>query len=45
MDDRPLDEDGPHLVVPRDAGGGRYISHVASIWVGPALPWDEALTG
>jgi hypothetical protein len=36
MDDRPLDTDGPHLVVPQDVGGGRYISHIESIWVGPA---------
>jgi hypothetical protein len=36
MDGVPLDEAGPHLVVPRDRAGGRYISQVASIWVGPA---------
>jgi hypothetical protein len=36
MDGRPLDEDGPHLVVPQDVAGGRYVSRIVSIWVGPA---------
>jgi hypothetical protein len=36
MDGRLLDEDGPHLVVPRDVAGGRYVSRIVSIWVGQA---------
>jgi hypothetical protein len=42
MDGVPLDEDGPHLVVPRDVAGGRCVSRVASIWVGPATRMIES---
>ncbi|MEV7006530.1 hypothetical protein [Streptosporangium sp. NPDC051022] len=33
MDGRPLDEQGPHLVVPGDRCGGRYVSRIAEIRV------------
>ncbi|MFB9834276.1 molybdopterin-dependent oxidoreductase [Actinoallomurus acaciae] len=40
MDGRTLDADGPHLAVPGDVAGGRYVSRVTGIWVGAA----DALT-
>jgi len=36
MDGRALDADGPHLAVPGDLAGGRYISRITGIWVGNA---------
>lgn len=37
-DGRRLDEDGPRLAVPGDTGGGRCVSGVAEVWIGPAEP-------
>jgi hypothetical protein len=36
MDGRSLEADGPHLAVPGDLAGGRYVSRITRIWVGPA---------
>ncbi|MDN3359409.1 molybdopterin-dependent oxidoreductase [Actinomadura sp. DC4] len=35
MDGRALDAEGPHLAVPGDLAGGRYISRIVRIWIGP----------
>lgn len=34
VDDRALDDEGPHLAVPRDTGGSRFVSRVTEIWFG-----------
>jgi hypothetical protein len=36
MDGRSLEADGPHLAVPGDLAGGRYVSRITRIWIGPA---------
>jgi DMSO/TMAO reductase YedYZ molybdopterin-dependent catalytic subunit len=36
MDGRALDADGPHLAVPGDLAGGRYVSRITTIWTGSA---------
>ncbi|WP_067794105.1 hypothetical protein [Actinomadura formosensis] len=36
VDGRPLDAEGPQLVVPGDTAGSRYVSRITSIWTGPA---------
>lgn len=36
LDGRALDADGPHLAVPGDRSGGRYVSRITTIWVGAA---------
>lgn len=36
IDDRALDAEGPHLAVPSDTGGSRFVSQVAEIWFGRA---------
>ncbi|MFC4054943.1 molybdopterin-dependent oxidoreductase [Actinomadura syzygii] len=38
VDHHHLDTQGPQLVVPGDAAGGRYVSQITTIWVGPAIP-------
>jgi DMSO/TMAO reductase YedYZ molybdopterin-dependent catalytic subunit len=34
IDDAPLDDAGPQLVVPGDSCGARYISGITEVWVG-----------
>ncbi|MFJ3792354.1 molybdopterin-dependent oxidoreductase [Kitasatospora sp. NPDC090091] len=34
MDDAPLDDAGPQLVVPDDRCGARYVSGVTAVWLG-----------
>ncbi|MFB9830704.1 molybdopterin-dependent oxidoreductase [Actinoallomurus acaciae] len=36
QDGAPLDSDGPRLVVPGDAKGGRYVSTVVQLYIGDA---------
>jgi hypothetical protein len=43
MDGRDLDEQGPHLVVPGDRSGGRYISRIVEIRIcADARLWSAA---
>ncbi|MFE0463204.1 molybdopterin-dependent oxidoreductase [Kitasatospora sp. NPDC058965] len=35
IDGAPLDTAGPHLVVPGDYCGARYVSGITEVWVGP----------
>jgi hypothetical protein len=43
MDGRDLDEQGPHLVVPGDRSGGRYISRIVEIRIcADAWLWSAA---
>lgn len=42
IDDRPLDAEGPQLVVPADVCGARYISGITAVWVGPLHAWRPA---
>ena len=42
IDGRPLDPDGPQLVVPEDTCGARYISGITAVWTGPLHAWSAA---
>ena len=42
IDARPLDADGPQLVVPADVCGARYVSGITAVWVGPLHAWRPA---
>ncbi|MGX1885901.1 hypothetical protein [Streptomyces sp. NPDC055287] len=46
MDGRNLDTAGSQLVVPADRCGARYISEIASVWIGTCrLPARSADAG
>ena len=45
MDDSPLDEAGPQLVVPTDRCGARYISGITDVWLGPLDAWRPTAAG
>ncbi len=45
IDARPLDTEGPQLVVPADVCGARYISGITAVWVGPLHAWRPTTVG